>query len=163
MRKRRLYRHAMRRAQQVAHEAVPQDNPNWERSVFESGMRHGMRIASMQQRQHAIALASHSESRVAVARRDGFDSGYSAGLRAGREISSSTQNQGTYTYSDVEAARRRGIEEGKKRAAKSVGDESSFRKKIVADMLEQCRVVSESNPNMAPGVNAVRHMIKKLG
>ena len=36
------------------------------------------------------------------------------------------------------------------------------RHQLVSEMLEQCRVISESNPNMAPGVNAVRHRIKKL-
>lgn len=29
-------------------------------------------------------------------------------------------------------------------------------------MLEECRVIAESNPNMAPGVNAVRHRIRKI-
>jgi len=40
---------------------------------------------------------------------------------------------------------------------------AAIRQKMRDDMLEQCRVISESNPGMAPGVNAVRHMVKKLG
>lgn len=39
---------------------------------------------------------------------------------------------------------------------------SAIRKKMQDDMLEQCRVISESNPSMAPGVNAVRHRIRKI-
>jgi hypothetical protein len=40
---------------------------------------------------------------------------------------------------------------------------AAIRKTMRDDLVEQCRVISESNPGMAPGVNAVRHMIKKLG
>lgn len=40
---------------------------------------------------------------------------------------------------------------------------ASIRQKMRDDLVEQCRVISESNPGMSPGVNAVRHMIKKLG
>jgi hypothetical protein len=39
---------------------------------------------------------------------------------------------------------------------------ASIRQKMRDDMLEQCRVISESNPGMSPGVNAVRHLVKKL-
>jgi len=40
---------------------------------------------------------------------------------------------------------------------------AAIRQTMRDDLVEQCRVISESNPGMAPGVNAVRHMIKKLG
>jgi hypothetical protein len=41
-------------------------------------------------------------------------------------------------------------------------DIASIRDKMQKEMLEQCRVIAESNPSMAPGVNAVRHRIRKL-
>ncbi len=37
-----------------------------------------------------------------------------------------------------------------------------IRKEMQDAMLEECRVISESNPSMSPGVNAVRHRIRKL-
>ena len=40
---------------------------------------------------------------------------------------------------------------------------AAIRQMMRDDLLDQCRVISESNPGMAPGVNAVRHMVKKLG
>jgi hypothetical protein len=40
---------------------------------------------------------------------------------------------------------------------------AAIRQKMRDDLLDQCRVISESNPSMASGVNAVRHMVKKLG
>lgn len=33
---------------------------------------------------------------------------------------------------------------------------------VVADAMEQCRVIAESNPQMAPGANACKRLIKKL-
>lgn len=41
-------------------------------------------------------------------------------------------------------------------------NEQAIRSKMREEMLERCRVIAESNPQMAAGVNAVRHMIKKL-
>jgi len=29
-------------------------------------------------------------------------------------------------------------------------------------VLNECKVIADSNPNMAPGVNAVRHRVRKL-
>ena len=43
-----------------------------------------------------------------------------------------------------------------------VAEIAALRQKMRDDLLEQCRVISESNPGMAPGVNAVRHMVRKL-
>lgn len=39
---------------------------------------------------------------------------------------------------------------------------AAIRQKMRDDLVEQCRVISESNPGMSPGVNAVRHLVKKL-
>ncbi len=40
---------------------------------------------------------------------------------------------------------------------------AASRKEMVDLMLNECKIIAESNPNMKPGVNAVRHRIKKLG
>ena len=76
-----------------------------------------------------------------------------------------------YTRNDVRNARRDGFNEGvfvgraQARAsekARGGGPEEFNREKLVDEMLDQCKIISESNPGMAPGVNAVRHRIKKL-
>ena len=135
---------------------------------FERGMQHGIEMAMGQQgrvlaevRREAL-VAAHSEPYLVMARRGGFDEGFNAGMQAAQRAEAPKTAQ--FTYADVEGARRRGYDEGR---AASAGipnvNESSVRKKMVDDMLESCRVISESNESMAPGVNAVRHMIKKLG
>jgi len=66
--------------------------------------------------------------------------GYAQGVVAGRALARQEQTQPQVGPAEIAA----------------------IRKKMQDDMLEQCRVISESNPNMAPGVNAVRHRIRKL-
>lgn len=39
---------------------------------------------------------------------------------------------------------------------------AAVRQQMIDEMLNECKVIGESNPNMKPGVNAVRHRIKKL-
>ena len=133
---------------------------------FEQGVQHGLEMAAIQQgrvlaevRRDALA-AAHSEPYLVMARRGGFDEGFNAGMQAAQRAEAPKAAQ--FTYADVEGARRRGYDEGR---AASAGipnvDESSVRRKMLDGMLEDCRVIAESNPGMAPGVNAVRHMIKK--
>jgi hypothetical protein len=74
------------------------------------------------------------------------------------------------TAQQLEQARMRGYAQGvvagRSLAAQAqqppVTDVSALRQKMRDDILEQCRVISESNPGMAPGVNAVRHLVRKL-
>lgn len=137
-------------------------------SDFDRGVQHGIELAMQQQgrivaeaRREAL-VAVHSDPYLLMARRGGYDEGFAAGMQAAQRASAPRGSQ--FTYADVENARRRGFEEG--RSATTQGgiprvDESAMRRKIVDEMLEDCRVIAESNPNMAPGVNAVRHRIKK--
>jgi len=151
-------------------EAAPApEPPDHVQRAFESGLQQGMQISASQQRQfahqQALMLAGQAEARIATVRRESFDQGYMLGVKAGRaEAPAAASKPGaTYTYSDVEAARARGYQEGRAARSAAVPNESAIRKKLIDEMVEQCRVISESNPNMAPGVNAVRHRIKKLG
>lgn len=177
MRKRRLYRHSLNQPQKInPRQAQQQEQVDPHQTAFESGLRHGMLLSQSQQRQavhaahqHALALVSHNESRIARASQQGFDRGYSAGMasnQGAQQPAAPKNSSGSYTYDDVEAARKRGYSAGQQAAPRqstSSPNESSIRKKMVDEMVEQCRVISESNPQMAPGVKAVRHMIKKLG
>lgn len=156
MRRRKLYRSIMINPRRI--DLHPQDRPVDPQEAYERGIQQGMQIASMQQMNHAIAIVNQQASRIAQAQREAFDRGYRAAAKLGK--STETNKEGSYTYADLEAARARGYESGRKSAPAS--DESSIRKKIVDQMIEECRVISESNPNMKPGVNAVKHRIKKL-
>ena len=71
---------------------------------------------------------------------------------------------------EVERARMRGYEQGfaagKCSGATEVHGAAVDKSKMLKDFLskahEACRVISESNPNMAPGVNAVKRQISKI-
>jgi len=167
MGRRRLFRHFTARRAPVQEQQEDESNVEDYRHVFESGFSHGMKMATMQQRQllheQALAIGARSERRMLSARSQGYDSGYSAGLAAAAQARPEPKNStGTYTYSDVEAARARGYEAGKRVApAASAPSEKSIRDKIFKQLEEQQRVVAESNPNMAPGVNAFMRMARK--
>ena len=175
MRKRRLYRFAQSRQaappnpRQIYHEPIPSQHAV--QSEFDRGVQIGLEMAMSQHgrvvaeaRREAL-VAAQSEPYLMMARRGGFDEGFAAGMQASQRAAAPEGSR--FTYADVEAARRRGFNEGRS-AAPSSGipnvDEASIRKKMVDEMLQECRVISESNPNMAPGpfVNAVRHRVKKL-
>lgn len=167
MGRRRLFRHFVARRAPTQEKQKDESNVEDYRHIFESGFSHGMKIASMQQRQllheQALAIGARSEQRMMSARSQGYDRGYSAGLAAGAQMRPEPKSStGTYTYSDVEAARARGYEAGKRAApAASAPSEKSIRDKIFKQLEEQQRVVAESNPNMAPGVNAFMRMARK--
>jgi len=168
MGRRRLFRHFVARRAPTQEKQKDESNVEDYRHIFESGFSHGMKIASMQQRQllheQALAIGARSEQRMLSARNQGYDNGYRAGLAAAAQARPEPKNStgtGTYTYSDVEAARARGYEAGKRVApAASAPSEKSIRDKIFKQLEEQ-RVVAESNPNMAPGVNAFMRMARK--
>jgi len=110
---------------------------------------------------------------LAVARQKGYQEGYGAGYKEGERagmVKASNVDE-FYTQADVNNARREGFSEGvftgraQARASQKArgGTAEDFdREKAIDEMLDQCRIISESNPSMAPGVNAVRHRIKKL-
>jgi len=183
MRKRRLYRHSIA-GHSPYHPGRPvgqqhgqqhgqqQEQPDWEQAIFERGLQHGMRIASMQQHQlvqahqQALALASQSKARIAQAQRDGFNRGYAEGMQKSTPAPSPADPNKTYTYSDVESARARAFEAGRKSVKGAVQpDESKIRKKLVDRMLQECQDMVARNPNMTAGpfANAMKHRLKKLG
>lgn len=142
-------------------------------SGFELGIQRGLELAAQQQgrvlaevRREAL-VAAQSEPYLLMARRGGFDEGFAAGMQAAQRAAAPKDAQ--FTYADVEKARRRGYEEGKSSARRSRSgipnvDEASVRKKAIDDMLENCRVIAESNPNMTSDafMKAVRQRSKKI-
>jgi hypothetical protein len=176
MRRRRLYRYArnrppVQRGTEPGY-ASPSNPANADdHQAFISGVSEGMRLATMQQDRiiaeaHRSALAAARQHPfMLMARRSGYDEGYAAGMQVAVTRQSTTPEpprDAEFTYVDVEAARQRGFEEGRISTSTGAANEGQIRGKAIDDMLEQCRVISESNPSMSPGVNAVRHMIKKL-
>ncbi len=70
-----------------------------------------------------------------------------------------------HTRGQVQSAYQRGFSAGRLMAQPpppAAPDPTAFRQQIIDEMLNECNVIAESNPNMKPGVNAVRHRIKKL-
>jgi len=126
--------------------------------------QHGRVVAEV--RREAL-VAVHSDPYLLMARRGGFDEGFAAGMQAAQRAEAPKGAQ--FTYADVEKARRRGFEEGRSAAPRQQGgipnvDEARVRKKAVDDMLENCRVIAESNPNMdsTSFLKAVRQRSKKI-
>lgn len=99
-----------------------------------------------------------------------FEAGYAAGMRAahGHPTANKYSGKTHYTYLDLEDARRRGFEEGRAAdrgpARPGTVDAAAIRKKAIDDMLENCRVIAESNPNMTSEAffKAVQHRSKKV-
>jgi len=59
-----------------------------------------------------------------------------------------------------------GLREGRasavKTAAPSPVDRAAVRREQMDEVLQECRVIGESNPGMNPAMNALRHRLKKL-
>lgn len=141
-------------------------------SEFDLGVKYGISIVREQQareyaevRREALVAAKGSPY-FALARRGGFEEGFAAGMKAAQNPG---QKGTQFTYADVESARRRGYEEGRstvsaQRNTTLSADESSIRKRAIEDMLESCRVIAESNPNMNSDsfLKAVRQRSKKI-
>lgn len=142
-------------------------------SEFDLGVKYGISIARERQvreyaeiRREALVAAKESPYFV-LARRGGFEEGFAAGMRAAQNPGQKGDHH--FTYADVESARRRGYEEGRstvsaQRNSTLSADESSIRKRAIEDMLESCRVIAESNPNMNSDsfLKAVRQRSKKI-
>ena len=163
MRRRKLYRYSqshhrpMIGAGYMTHEM--------QQHLLNTGIAIGVQMATERAKRPSSAREQVDLARInrepfmAMARHNGFEAGFAAGMKAAQKAEAPKAER--FTYSDVENARRRGFQEGKSSASTSI-DSKAVRSRIRDEMLEQCRVIAESNPNMAPGVNAVRHRIKKI-
>ncbi len=58
----------------------------------------------------------------------------------------------------------KGLREGREMAQKSLAtaDPKAARGKLMDQVLQECRVIGESNPQMNPAMNALRHRLKKI-
>ena len=58
----------------------------------------------------------------------------------------------------------KGLREGRQMAqlATTTGDPQAARGKLMESVLQECRVIGESNPQMNPAMNALRHRLKKI-
>lgn len=181
MRRRRLYRYSQARKVEIpdpraqAPGMVHMTSPRIAGPAeFERGVQHGIEMAMRQQGRLAAEVrrsalvAAHSEPFLLMARRGGYDEGFAAGMQVAQRAGAPKDAQ--FTYLDVEKARRRGFEEGRAASASSSQggipnvNEAAIRKKTVDAMLESCRVIAESNPNMDPDsfLKAVRTRSKKI-
>jgi len=112
---------------------------------------------------HALQGAPSSN-----ALQEAHQTGYQQGLRESQamvERATSQSYQRGYNSAlrtmdqSLNAAYQRGFDAGKQAALPPSRDS---REDIIAEAMEQCRVIAESNPSMADGAKACKRMIKKL-
>lgn len=101
---------------------------------------------------------------MALAHQNGFKEGYEVGYGEGFQKGKLAIPKNQFNYKDLELARQRGFDDGYAAGRAKVAGEgdSATRNTVLGEVLHECDVISQSNPNMAPGVNAVRHRVKKL-
>lgn len=109
--------------------------------------------------------AARKKPFMALAHRNGYNEGYEVGYQSGYQKGQLAVPKNNFTYKDVEQARQRGYDEGFQAGrTRMAGDPepSGVRNKVLDEVLNECKVIADSNPNMAPGVNALRHRVRKL-
>lgn len=102
---------------------------------------------------------------MVLAHRNGYNEGYEVGYGEGFQKGQLAVPQNHFSYQDLDRARKRGFDDGYQAgcaATSNAGNEKATRNTVLDEVLQECEVIAQSNPNMAPGVNAVRHRVKKL-
>lgn len=85
-----------------------------------------------------------------------YDSGFIEGRRSGMS------NANTIARTQAAEAFQRGLQQGRASAPQSQPvDNAALRQSYYDEVLTDCRVIGESNPQMNPGMNALRHLLKK--
>lgn len=132
--------HAIGRRRPLSRDPYQEMDPGAFKEVYHAGYDHGVRdghyeINQLQEQLHRARQlgASPQELERAHAR------GYVAGVQEGRRISAmQPQHQQSFKSPD------------------------QIKKELLEQVYDKCKIISESNPNMAPGVKAVERMIKKI-
>lgn len=132
--------HAIGRRRPLSHDPYQEMDPGAFKEIYQAGYEHGIRdghheIDQLQQQlQQARQLgASPQEIDRAHAR------GYIAGVQEGRRLAA-IQPQQNANFKPPDQVKR----------------------ELLEQVYDKCKIISESNPNMAPGVKAVERMIKKI-
>lgn len=102
---------------------------------------------------------------MVLAHRNGYNEGYEVGYEKGFQKGQLTTPKNHFSYRDLEQARQRGFDDGYQAGCaktSNIGNASSAHNAALDKVLQECEVIAQSNPNMAPGVNAVRHRVRKL-
>lgn len=102
---------------------------------------------------------------MALAHQNGYNEGYEIGYQNGFQNGKIAVPRNSFSYKDLEGARQRGYEEGFSAGrTRMAGDPepTGMRNTVIDEVLNECKIIADSNPNMAPGVNAVRHRVRKL-
>lgn len=151
-------------AQEIYEQNVP---PGWENDPW---VQH--RVQALVDHAYQGWVAGHEASRfddsiILAAQQQGFQQGileaerrsadaYQRGYKQGvRAVDGATQDAYKRGYDE-------GFKAGKQESKVSDSDRKEIRSQAFDECLEQCRVIEESNPNMADGVKATRRMIQKL-
>lgn len=102
---------------------------------------------------------------------DAYRQGVRDGLNKGRKEATAIAHRwaNDAAHRAAQAAKnhwyQRGLQDGRASASSQVQqvkvDDAAMRKKFFEEALEDCRVIGESNPQMQPAANALRHRLKK--
>ena len=122
--------------------AVQAARRGWEHALQEAPSRRSLQEAHQTGYQQGLR---ESQAMVERATSQSYQRGYNSALR--------TMDQ------SPNAAYQRGFDAGKQAALPPTKDS---REDVIAEAMEQCRVIAESNPSMADGAKACKRMIKKL-
>ena len=117
-----------------------------------------------------MAMDSNSQNMGAElyrARQEGYAKAMSAANSDWNRISSDSYQRGFSAAqksmkAELDSAYSRGYMAGQAAAGPAPQPKSANRNDIIAEAMEQCRVIQESNPSMAEGAKACKRMIKKM-
>jgi hypothetical protein len=128
------------------------------------GMQHDPYI---RYRADLVVQAAHRGWAGAMARQPQGEEAYMRGVQdaraeAQKQASQSYQRGFNSALASMDRNMAEAYDRGFKEGQKALQQPKDSREDIVAEAMEQCRVIAESNPSMADGAKACKRMIKKL-
>lgn len=115
---------------------------------------------SLNQPAAALKPAEHAAQRQSF--EQGYDRGRTVALQEAHQWAAQSAQR-----AEVAAKSKwyqKGLREGRQMAqlATTTADPQAARGKLMESVLQECRVIGESNPQMNPAMNALRHRLKKI-
>jgi hypothetical protein len=125
--------------------------------IAKEAARYGYTVRPAQTQDQPTRVQSNPAVQRRIFER-GYDKGRSVALQEAHQWAAQSAQK-------AEAAARnkwyqQGLREGREQAP--VRTASVDRKALIDEVLMECRVIGESNPQMNPAMNALRHRLKKL-
>lgn len=148
----RQYEHAQQQNQPYPYLTPEAEERIYQRGFHDANLQHVAERARWQQeraaleRQKAIG-GEFSREQMDTARQASYNQGYTKGHNTGYRLG-------------VQAGQAQARVQKPQQPATKVTDE--LRQMMIDKVMDECRVIGESNPQMEAGMKAVRHRIKKI-